>query len=221
MAAGYSPMAVLSIAAQQDKSKLASGDAWILLLDLIYNGQHVRLARNIDAVYFDAGDGNGVQEYAPFSFELTVEEGSTGQLPTILIRASNVLRILQCYLEQFGGLAGAVANLYVYNTANPSGEPDLAITSSVLKTDCTAHLVSLSCSATSPMRALFPRFLYRASFCMWVSRYKGKQCGYAGALNNCDGTYSGPNGCVAHSNATRFGAFPGIGTNGIALAAQN
>lgn len=221
MAAGYSPMAVLSIAAQQDKSKLASGDAWILLLDVTYNGEHVRLARNVDAITFDAGDGNGVQTYTPFSFEVTTEQTSAGQLPTILIRASNAMRILQGYIEQYGGLAGATANLYVYNTANPSGEPDLAITSTVMKTDCTATLVTLSCSAPSPLRTLFPRYLYRATFCMWVSKYKGAQCGYAGALPNCDGTYSGTNGCVVHGNAVRFGAFPGIGTNGIALAAQN
>ena len=214
-------MAVLSMAAQQDKSKLASGDAWILLLDLIYNGQHVRLARNIDPINFDAGDGNGIQEYQPFSFELTAELSSTAQLPTILIRASNVMRVLQGYIEQYGGLAGATANIYVYNTANPSGEASLALTTIILKTDCTAEMVTLSCSAPSPMRMLFPKFLYRAAFCMWVSQYKGAQCGYTGTIANCDGTYSGANGCVAHSNATRFGAFPGIGTNGIVLAAQN
>ncbi len=220
MAAGYSPMAVLSLAAQQDKSKLASGDAWILLLDLVYNGTHVRLARNVDTVNFDAGDGNGVQPYEPFNFDLTTEQTSSAQLPTILIRASNVMRILQGYIEQYGGLAGAAANIYVYNTANPSGEPDLAIASTVMKTSCTAEVVTLSCSAPSPMRTLFPRFLYRASFCMWVSNYKGKQCGYTGSLPNCDGTFSGANGCTVHSNTVRFGAFPGIGTNGISLAAQ-
>lgn len=295
MAAGYSPMAVLSLAAQQDKSKLASGDAWILLLDIVYNGQHVRLARNVDTIDFDAGDGNGIQTYQPFSFELTTEQSSTAQLPTILIRASNVMRLLQGYIEQYGGLAGASANIYVYNTAHPSGEPDLALNCTVTKTDCTAEIVTLSCSAPSPMRTLFPRFLYRASFCMWVSQYMGKQCGYvnqsitaasnaaaavltiagigatakAGAqltaavsgftgawaaangaqtltvastntatipvtstsfgavtgvpvivLTNCDGTYAGANGCVEHNNASRFGAFPGIGTNGIALASQ-
>lgn len=213
-------MAVLSLAANQDKSKLASGDAWILLLDLVYNGEHVRMARNVDAIGFDAGDGLGIQEYTPFNFELTTDQSSTAQLPTILIRASNVMRILQGYIEQFGGLAGATANIYVYNTANPSGEPDLAITSTVMKTDCTAEVVTLSCSAPSPMRTLFPKFLYRASFCMWVSQYKGKQCGYTGALANCDGTYAGANGCLVHDNGIRFGAFPGIGTNGISLAAQ-
>ena len=34
------------------------------------------------------------------------------------------------------------------------------------------------------------------------------------------GTYDGANGCLVHGNGTRFGAFPGVGTNGIALAAQ-
>jgi phage-related protein len=296
MSAGYSPMAVLSLAAQQDKSKLASGDAWLLLLDLIYNGEHIRLARNIDPINFDAGDGLGVQEYTPFNFEVTAEQSTTAQLPTIIIRASNVMRILQGYIEQYGGLAGATANIYVYNTAHPAGEPDLAISSIIMKTDCTASTVTLSCSAPSPMRNLFPKYLYRATFCMWVSTYKGVWCGYTNqaisaaaagnptaltiqgigsnapsgstfactvsgftgawaaangsrtltvtgknaatipvdstgfgavtgtgviALANCDGTYSGPNGCQTHNNATRFGAFPGIGTNGIALAAQS
>jgi phage-related protein len=89
-----------------------------------------------------------------------------------------------------------------------------------MKTVCTAEVVTFTLSAPSPMRQLFPKYLYRADFCMYVSNYKGPQCRYAGALANCDGTYSGANGCVVHDNAGRFGAFPGIGTNGMVLAAQ-
>jgi phage-related protein len=220
MSAGYSPMAVLSLAAQRDKQKLASGDAWILLLDLVWQGEHFRLARNVDAITFDAGDGAGPQVYQPFNFDFTVDEGAAGQLPTMVLRASNTMRILQGVIEQYAGAVGAVANLYVYNTANPSGEADLAISSTVTRTVCTNSIVTLNLSAPSPIRQLFPRFLYRANFCMWVSKYKGPQCGYTGTLTNCDGTYSGTNGCMAHNNATRFGAFPGIGTNGVVIAAQ-
>lgn len=220
MSAGTSPMAVLSLAAQWDKSKLASGDAWILLLDLMWSGEHFRFARNIDAINFDAGDGLGIQTYQPFNFELSVEDPGGAQLPTVLVRASNTMRILQGIIEQYAGVVGATANIYVYNTAHPAGEPDLALTTTVMKTTCTASLVTLSLSAVSPMRQLFPMFLYRADFCMWVSKYKGAQCGYTGSLANCDGTYNGTNGCIVHDNATRFGAFPGIGTNGIVLAAQ-
>jgi phage-related protein len=220
MAAGYSPMAVLSLAAQQDKSKLASGDAWILLLDIIWNAEHFRLVRNVDPVTFDAGDGNGPQVYQPFNFELSMEDPGSGQLPTILLKASNTMRILQSIIEQYAGVVGAIANLYVVNTAHPSGEPDLALSTSVMKTTCTASTVTLSLSAPSPMRQLFPSYLYRADFCMWVSNYKGPQCQYSGTIANCDGTYDGANGCQVHNNAIRFGGFPGIGTNGISLAAQ-
>lgn len=220
MSAASSPLAVLSLAAQQDKSKLASGDAWILLLDIIWNSEHLRLARNVDAVQFDAGDGLGIQTYQPFNFDLQVEQPGGAQLPTINLRASNTMRILQGIIEQYAGIAGALANIYVYNTAHPAGEPDLALSTTVIKIVCTAESVTLSLSAPSPMRQLFPKFLYRATFCMWVSNYKGAQCQYAGSLTNCDGTYDGANGCLVHANATRFGAFPGIGTNGVVLAAQ-
>ena len=221
MSAASSPLAVLSIAAQQDKSKLASGDAWILLLDIIWNSEHFRLARNVDAVQFDAGDGLGIQEYQPFNFDLQVEQPGGAQLPTINLRASNTMRILQGIIEQFAGIAGAIANIYVYNTAHPAGEPDLAVSTTVMKSVCTAELVTFSLSAPSPLRQLFPKFLYRANFCMYVSHYKSIWCGYTGALTNCDGTYNGANGCQVHNNAGRFGAFPGIGTNGTVLAAQN
>lgn len=291
-------MAILSLAAQRDKSKLASGDAWLLLVDLIWNGAHIRLARNVDPIQFDCGDGNGIQTYQAFNFEFTAEQPGQGQLPTMILRASNVERILQGIIEQYGGIAGALCNIYVYNTAHPAGEPDLAVQTTVMKTVCTASQVTLTLSAPSPMRKIFPRCTYRASFCMWVSSYKGKQCEYVGTsisaatnassavltttglgavgpvgttfsatisgftgawaaangaqtvklvtmaspatfsipvdstgfgaiagkpiltLSNCDGTYAGACGCQVHDNAARYGAFPGIGTNGTALAAQ-
>jgi phage-related protein len=220
MAAGASPMAILSLAAQRDKSKLASGDAWILLLDIIWNKQHLRFARNVDPISFDAGDGNGLQTYQPFNFDLTMDASDGTKLPSIDLRASNTMRLMQGMIEQYAGAVGATANIYVYNTAHPAGEPDLAITTTVMKTICTAEIVTLTLSGPSPIRQLFPKYLYRATFCMWVSNYKGSQCRYSGSLTNCDGTYAGANGCIAHDNAGRFGAFPGIGTNGVSLAAQ-
>jgi phage-related protein len=220
MSTATSPMAVLSLAAQRDKFLLASGDAWILLIDIIWNGNHVRLARNVDAIEFDAGDGLGIQTYQPFNFEFSADQPGSSQLPTMTLKASNTMRVLQGIIEQYSGLAGATANVYVYNTAHPAGEPDLAVSTKIMKSVSTATVVTFTLSAPSPLRQLFPRYLYRASFCMWVSIYKGKQCGYTGSITNCDGTYNGTNGCLAHDNGTRYGAFPGIGTNGTALAAQ-
>lgn len=218
MSSAYSPMAILSLAAQQDKSKLASADAYILLLDMIWNGEHTRLVRNPSAVQFDAGDGLGIQTYQPFSFELDIQQPGGNQLPTIHLHASNVLGLLQSLIEAYAGLAGATCNLYVMNTAQPAGEPAAAFSTTVISSSSTAEIVTFSLSGPSPMRQLFPLFLYRGDVCMWVTKYKGKQCGYKGALTSCDGTYAGANGCTLHDNTIRYGAFPGIGTNGIVIA---
>ena len=222
---------ILSLAAQRDKGKLASGDAWLMLLDVIWTGQHVRLARNTDAVQFDAGDGNGLQTYAPFNFDLSVERNPGNQLPSITLKASNVLGLLEGYIEEFAGAVGATANLYFVNTAYPAGESTIAISTTILATTPTDQNVTFTLGSPKPQRQLFPRYLYRADFCIWVTTYntpafqaaglgQGKWCGYTGTLSNCDGTYNGPNGCVVHDNATRFGAFPGIGTNGASIASQ-
>lgn len=211
-------LSVLSLASAADKGKLASGDAWLLLLDVIWQGQHIRLARNVDAVTFDAGDGAGPQSYQPFNFDLIVEKTSGGQLPTIQIKASNILGILQGAIEQYAGAVGATANVYFVNTAQPAGEPDLALSTTIMRTEVTAESVTFTLGAPGPQRQLFPRFLYRANFCMWA--YKQKQCGYVGPLPTCSLTFDGPNGCEAHANQSRFGAFLGIGTNGAAIASQ-
>ena len=221
----------LSLAAQADKVKLASGDVWLFLLDVNWQGQHVRLARNTDAVQFDAGDGLGLQTYAPFNFDLSVERNPGNQLPSITLKASNVLGLLQGYIEEYAGAVGATASLYFVNTAHSAGEPNIAISTTIMQTTCTQQSVTFTLGSPKPQRQLFPRYLYRADFCIWVTTYntpafqaaglgQGKWCGYVGALPNCDGTFSGPNGCQVHNNSQRFGAFPGIGTNGASIASQ-
>ena len=225
---------VLSLAAAKDKAALSSGDAWLLLLDVNWQGQHIRLARNTDSVRFDAGDGLGIQTYQAFAFDLTVERTSGGQLPSITLKASNVLGILQGLVEQYSGAVGATVTLYVLNTAHAAlsianfaevvtslqvgGEPDLAMSMTILQTTCTAESVSFQLGAPKPQKMLFPKYLYRAEYCMWI--YKGAQCKYAGPLATCDLTFTGANGCKAHGNQLNFGAFPGIGTNGGAIASQ-
>lgn len=211
-------LSVLSLAAQKDKGKLSSADPWLMLLDIIWSGQHVRVARNTDAVQFDAGDGNGLQSYQAFNFDLTVERNSNGQLPSIQVKASNVLGLLQGFIEEYAGAVGATCNIYFVNTAHAAGEANIALTTLITRTQVTQDTVTFTLGAPKPQQQLFPRYLYRADFCMWT--YKGTQCGYTGTLPNCDLTYNGPDGCVAHANQQRFGAFPGIGTNGASIASQ-
>lgn len=210
-------IAVLSLAAAQDKHKLSSTASWLLLIDLCWQGQHVRVVRNTDAVTFDAGDGLGPQTYQPLAFELSgADIRNDGSLPQVTVKVSNVSRLVEGAIVQYQGAAGATCNIYVLNTENPSGEPDLALETTIIRTTTDAKWVTFTLGAASPLRMLFPKKLYYQGTCMW--RYKSAQCGYTGALSACSLTYDGANGCLAHANQQRFGGFPGIGSNGAGVA---
>ena len=212
-------LAVLSLAAAQDRSKIASTAAWLLLADFNWNGQHVRLVRNTDPITFDAGDGNGPQVYQPFAFELSgAEVKNDGSLPQISMKVSNVNRLVEGAIIQYNGAAGSTCNLYVVNTDNPNGEPDLALEMQVIRVSTDSKWVTFTMGAASPLRTLFPKFLYYQGTCMW--RYKSAQCGYTGAITTCDLTFDQANGCIVHGNQQRFGGFPGISTNGGTIASQ-
>lgn len=212
-------IAALSRIAAVDKYKLASTAPWLLLVDFCWQGQHLRVVRNVDPVTFDAGDGAGPQIYTPLAFELVDAQVSTnGSLPRISLKVSNVNRMAEGALVQYQGAAGATASIYVLNADNPSGEPELALYTNIAKTEPTPAWVTFTLTGVSPLRMLFPKFLYYQGTCMW--RYKGAQCGYAGPIATCDLSFSGANGCVAHGNQVRYGAFPGIGTNGATIAGQ-
>ena len=211
--------AILSRVAAMDKRKLSSTTPWLLLVDFCWQGQHVRVVRNTDAVTFDAGDGAGPQTYQPLAFELAgAQATSDGSLPQISLKVSNVGRIAEGAIVQYQGAAGATANIYVLNTDNPAGEPELALETTIMRTSTSPAWVTFTLSAASPLRSLFPKFLYYQGTCMW--QYKGQQCLYSGALVTCDLTFDGANGCIAHGNQVRFGGFPGIGTNGATIAGQ-
>ncbi len=219
------PFYLLSVAANVERHKIASGEPWVMLVLLQWPGpadptatqQYIRLARNTDPVTFDAGDGLGPQTYTPFNFELgDLAVSSTGQVPEMELKASNVMRVLQSTIEQYEGVVGANLTLFAVNMANPAGEPDLTVAFTVKQTVCDAKLVTFKLGASSPLRRLFPIHMYRPNFCIWS--YKSPQCGYTGSMTTCSHTIDGATGCQAHNNLIRIGTFPGIDTNGAAVA---
>jgi phage-related protein len=239
------PFSLLSVVANIERHKLASGEPWLLLCDLAWPGvdpitdSHVRLVRNTDPVTFDANDGNGPQVYEPFNFMMgDLAVSTNGSVPDCEVQASNIMRALQRTIEQYAGVVGASLDLYAVNTANPSGEPDLALSFTVKQTTSDAKLVHFKLGASSPLRRLFPIHMYRPNFCIWQYNSPalqaataaailagtplkdpiGAQCGYIGPLTTCSHTIDGATGCIAHNNLIRIGTFPGIDTNGAAVA---
>ncbi len=217
------PISLLSVVSNIERHKLDSGEPFLLLMDLCWPGTnpltdpHVRFVRDLNPIEFDAADGNGVQEYTPFNFKMgDLKVSSDGSVPECEVQASNVMLVLQQTIEQYAGVVGASLDLYVVNTSNPAGEPELALSFQVKQSTSDAELVHFKLGASSPLRRLFPLFYYRPNFCMW--KYKSAQCGYTGTMPTCSHTIDGSTGCIAHNNLVRIGTFPGIDSNGAAIA---
>ena len=228
---------LLSVAANIERHNLASDDPFVLLMLIQYPGslspsstqQYLRLARNTDPVTFDAGDGLGPQIYAPFNFDLgELQVSTTGAVPEMELKASNVMRVLQGVIEQYSGLVGANLTLFVVNTANPAGESELTLAFTVKQTTCDAKQVSIKLGAASPLRRLFPLLMYRPNYCGWVYnslelqvqaaanptwRNPGKACGYQGLTVTGATTAGSPT--VTLTTATGVAAAQGIAGPGI------
>ena len=214
---------LLSVVSNIERHKLDSGEPFLLLMDLCWPGTnpltdpHIRFVRDLNPIEFDVADGNGVQEYTPFNFKMgDLKVSSDGSVPDCEVQASNVMLVLQQTIEQYAGVVGASLDLYVVNTGNPAGEPELALSFQVKQTTNDAELVHFKLGASSPLRRLFPLFYFRPNFCMW--KYRSIQCGYTGSMPTCSHTIDGSSGCIAHNNLVRIGTFPGIDSNGAAIA---
>lgn len=219
-------MQPLTLASALQKHRVDSTAPWYILLDIYPNKNDLsivlRLARNTDDVAW-----NG-HTYVAFSFEIdSITEESSGQLPNVVVRVSNVSRAVEGQLEQYAGGIGAKVVLTVVSAADMAGDPVQQYTWTILEASATEEWATFTLGAPSPLRKPFPAGIYVKGHCMHIFNNPtrqaacdpaGAQCGYTGGLTTCDLTLDGPNGCRFHGNQARFGGFPGIDTQGFRAA---
>lgn len=208
----------LSVAATIEKSKLYSDDPWLALVKITWPDLSVlRLVRNPDDIVFDCGDGAGQQTWTRFYWEFgELNEVSDGSIPSWTVGVSNIGRMVESLIEQYGGGVGGSVSVYTVQASRLKREPDLELIFDITGSKSTAKLVNFVLGAESPFRIMFGRHLYSSNNCR--HRYKSAQCTYSGPLPSCAFTLGGQNGCRAHFGAAvalPFGAFPGIDSNGL------
>ena len=219
-------MLSLTLASALQKHNIAGTAPWFVLLDIFPDKddltQVLRVVRNTDDVVWN---GN---TYLAFNFDIdSIDESTTGQLPNVTLKVSNVSRAVEGQLEQFSGGIGAVLVLTVVNAADLGGDPVQQFTWEIIQATATDQWVTFTLGAPNPMLRQFPYGLFVKNHCFHVFNNptrqaacdpEGAACGYAGALPTCDHTLNGTNGCKVHDNQARFGGFPGIGSNGFRVA---
>ena len=220
-------MNALTLASTLHKSQIASTAPWHVLLTIYPNAGAgdfttvLRLAREPQDVVYQ---GN---TYVAFSFEFdAIWDKSSGELQSIRLTVGNVNRMMQGYLNQYAGGAGAKVEIWVVSDQDLAGPPAQNYVFQVTSSSADAQWVTLTLGATNPMLRPFTRFYYTANYCFWIyndptlqaaADPRGAPCGYTGALATCAHTLTD---CKTHGNSLRFGGFPGLNAvTGFAAAA--
>lgn len=196
----------LPLALRLEANKLIATHPWLLLLELtLPDDSLLRFVRNTEDITYD---GHTWTAY-PFTIG-DRSESSDGKVQTLVLRASNVARVLTPYLEASGGLVGCQVRLIVVHEGNLAETYSaLTLVYDIVATQLPPdeQWVEFSLGAESPMRRRFPLYAAVPLHCAWVARFKGAECKYAGADATCDGSLSA---CRAKSNSANFGGRPGI-----------
>ena len=223
----------IPLALRQAKNAFGQDSPWLMLLTLTLpspDNTVFKIVPNTEDIVFPAGSDPLLNTYTAFPVQIELpNETNSGEIPSISLQVSNVTRVLQTHLEALNGALGATVELIIVNAALLSEDyAELTMEFEVLQATCTAQWVTLKCGASNPLRRRFPADKYFAGHCNWqfnsaavvaLGSNVGAECGYSGPytgdLATCKRTLAD---CEAHSNAPRFGGFPGLESGGLRFA---
>lgn len=198
----------LSIGTIIDKNKIASDEAFVILIDAYIKDEAgndvitLSFCQNSEQIVYQ---GTTYQP-ASFTFNVSLE---TNQEPSVKLSANDYTRTLSQYIEQYSGLVNSNVQVTIVNTASIDLPPEIQETFKVIGAKVNEYVAELELGTESSVAKRFPQYRQFRDRCAW--KYKGNRCGYTGSLPTCDYTLLGINGCQVHNNAARFGGFPSLG----------
>ena len=200
--------AYLSVATVIEKNRIASPNAFIVLVEIDVidpsNGALVEtlyVARNPEQIVFN---GN---TYEAANFELGLKQ-EAGSVPEIQVTVQDQTRMLQSRMQQYGGGVGFQIRMIILNTGNMNQPPEIEEQFLVTKATARSYVVTFTLGAENPLSMMFPRRRESSDHCSFL--YMDVECGYTGSLPSCDLSLNGANGCSVHNNIANYGGFPGI-----------
>jgi len=196
----------LSVVATLEKNRLSSPGAYIPLVEIQIGETVIRLAANNEDIEWD---GHTWTRF-PLDLDDRMEDGK--EMPSLGIKASNALRILQSYIEAADGAPGAAVIVRVVNSLHLDLPADIEETYANAKVSCDDQWVYITLGAENPVAIRFPTDRNLTDFCRFLlsTGFKGIECG-ATVGDVCDGTLEA---CRGHGNSVRFGGEAGLSRRG-------
>ena len=196
-----------------EKNKIASANAWIVLLEIQFVDTDTGLvaetkfvANNNEDVTFDSN------VYVAFPFDIKMKH-EAGGVPQIALTAQDFQKVLLSKMNKYSGATGSIVIMRVVNSANLTADAELEEFFEIIDSDANDYVVSFQLGAENTLTRRFPNNIQMRDRCRW--RYKSDECGYVGAEASCDLTLQGANGCSFHVNSPNFGGYPGLKGTGV------
>lgn len=203
----------LSVATVIEKNRLSSDEPFLVCLDIrVVDPQTqalvetLHLVRNTEDITF-----NGF-EYKAILFDIELKEEAGAQSP-VSLAITDYTKAVQGRMQAYGGGIGFQVTIVVVNAGALEQPPEVVEDFEVIGASAANYVCTFELGVESTLARNFPRRRQTRDFCQWRYKQPGT-CGYTGNLPTCDLTLQGPNGCAAHGNTIRFGAYPGINSNG-------
>lgn len=213
------PLSSIAIA---EKNKLATDSVFLVALRIVIPGaaEVIRLVNNSDDVTWQHPDDTAAETWVAFPFEISeITDASSGEVPRVDIRVSNVSRAMDQYLQEYddhvktNGYAPVTVSICVINTKviadDPAAAPEVEHVFELKQPKCDAQWATFTLSASNPYMRRFPQNRILRNHCRY--KFKDERCGYVGAETSCNHTLIR---CRELENATRFGNAPGVGLSG-------
>lgn len=203
----------LSVASIIEKNKLSSDVPFLVCLDIRVidpvtsaTVETLNLVRNSEDITY-----NGILYKAiMFDIELKAESGAQA---AVTLTVTDYTKAIQGRMEAYGGGVGFLVAVIVVNGGALDQPPEIIEDFEVTGASAANYVATFELGVENALARYFPRRKQTRDFCQW--RYKDPNtCGYTGGMPTCDLTLQGTNGCAAHGNTKRFGAYPGLNSNG-------
>lgn len=214
----------LSVGAYIEKNKLATDEAWLVLLEITMPDTTVlKLTNNSENLYWPGTSSPSTNLYTAFPFELgEIGETSKAEVPSVSLRVSNAARILEPYLDAQDGMVDSSVDIRVVNSMHvltPTKAlgtylttPEIELNYDIVTASSDSQWVIFTLGASNPFNKRFPRNKIMRNSCRY-REFKGSQCQYVGAETTCDRALTTCRDTF--SNTQWFGGCPGVASKGI------
>lgn len=192
-------------ALETQRLKLASTNAYLELWEFRYDEPGLNgafLTSNPEPVTFA-----GVT-YSPFPLSRAeLQTASDGSIVDLVVQAANVDLWLDGISRSLGGTKVIWRLVNEVDLTDPDSKYEEHFT--IREVEPIEAIMLIHMRPTNPLERDFPSCRFSRDRCEWLKTYGvnggNNPCGYdttrAGALQSCDGTYGGPNGCVVHGDS--------------------